>query len=482
MPSTPHLARAALIASLALAAAAVATAASRRVGPLFNQSTVLGAHAQKDGMTSNLYGGPTVERNADIATDGKGTWVAAWHSTEPVGDDLDDTYDIVFSRTVDGGKTWSSKVVLAADMPNDARDDLSPTVRTDGSGLWIAAWTSRGALGSALGVDADIMVSRSTDNAATWSPAVPLSANAPSDWGNDFDVRLASDAKGTWIAVWASTETFGGKYGGDSDIFAATSTDAGVTWSAPSIVNANAGHDRGFDNTPDVGSASDGSWLVAWSAGDLQPRGINIDRDILFTRSTDGGQTWSQPSQLNNQTRGEEGSDWGPRLATDKRGKWIVVWSSAVNLEGIRGADRDILYATSNDDGMSWSAAANLDADANNDSREDTGPVVVTDGKGRWGAIWHSWGGISYRDGSDADVLASFSEDDGVSWTKPVALNNSATRDSVDDLFPSIATDEGGNWVSVWQSYFPSTGSVERAEWRMIAAAGIADVSAPAGE
>jgi Neuraminidase (sialidase) len=466
---------AALVGAVAALVAAAGAAATRRPGPIFGERTVLGAHAQKDEITSNLFGGPKVERNADVASDGKGTWVTVWHSTEAPGDEIDGTYDIVFTRSTDGGKTWSSKALLAADLPGDARDDLSPTVRTDGKGLWIAAWTSRGKLGSKLGIDSDILYSRSTDDGATWSPPQHLNAKAPDDWGNDFDIRLADDGSGNWIAVWASTETFGGKYGGDSDIFAATSSDDGVTWSIAAPVNSNAGRDVGFDNTPDVGSASDGGWLVVWSSGDSIPGRIGIDRDIQFARSEDGGATWTDPARLNNQANGDEGSDWGPRLATDRKGRWIVVWSSAVNLEGIRGSDRDILYAVSSDDGKTWGPAANLIADSANEAREDTGPVVVTDGSGRWGVIWHSWGGLSYHDGSDADILASFSADDGATWSDPVAMNTASTKDSVDDLFPTIATDGAGNWVSVWQSYFPSTGSVERAQWRMIAAVGITE-------
>ena len=149
-----------------------------------------------------------------------------------------------------------------------------------------------------------------------------------------------------------------------------------------------------------------------------------------------------------------------------------MAWSSAVNLEGIRGKDRDILYSASTDNGVTWSPAANLDADAANDAREDTGPVVVTDGQGRWGVVWHSWGGISYRDGSDADILVSFSDDDAVTWSDPAPLDRAANQDTCDDLLPSMATDDHGHWVGVWQTYFPSTGSVARAEWRMIVAAG----------
>jgi Neuraminidase (sialidase) len=446
------------------------SAAGKAAAPVFGAGQVLGSHALKDEFTSNIYGGPAVQRNADIANDRAGQWVTVWHSTEPVGDDIDGTYDIVFSRSNDGGKTWTPKAVLAPDEPGDLREDLSPTVRTDGKGLWLAAWTSRGALGSKLGIDGDILVSRSTDNALTWSKPIPINQGAGEDWGNDIDVRLAHDGRGNWLAVWSSTETFGGKFGGDSDIFTARSMDGGLTWSAPTALNTDAAKDLGFDVTPDIGSAGDDTWLVVWSAGDSLKGRIGIDRDILIARSTDGGATWTDPSRLNHRAPKDQGSDWAPRLATDDRGMWIVAWSSAVNLEGIRGKDRDILYSKSTDNGVTWSRAANLDADAANDAREDTGPVVVTDGKGRWGVVWHSWGGISYRDGSDADVLVSFSDDDGRTWSKPVPVDRDAGEDTSDDLLPTMATDDHGHWVGVWQTYFPSTGSVTRAEWRMIAA------------
>ena len=459
-----------VVAAMALGGAVAASAAGRAAAtPVFSEPRVLGDHALKDEVTSNLFGGPSVQRNADITTDGAGSWIAVWHSTEPVGEDVDGTYDILFSRSHDGGKTWTPGAVLSTDAPGTRRDDLSPTIRTDGKGLWLVAWSARGSLGAKFGIDADLLVTRSTDDGATWSEAIPLNTSAEHDWGNDFDVRLTTDAKGGWVAVWASTEPFSGKYGGDSDVFSSRSEDGGQTWKAPTVLNNNAAKDFGFDVTPDVATDASGALIVVWSSGDSLAGRIGIDRDIVIARSTDGGSTWSDPRPLNSQAQRDEGSDWAPRIATDGHGKWVVAWSSAVNLEGIRGGDRDILYAISTDSGVTWSNASALDADANNDAREDTDPVIVTDGRGRWAVVWQSWGGIGYADGSDADVLMSFSEDDGATWSPPGPLNHAANRDSVDDLLPTIATDGGGQWIGLWQSFFPSTGSVEHASWRVVA-------------
>jgi hypothetical protein len=181
---------------------------------------VLGNHGLKDEITSNIYGGPPFNKS-DIASDGADNgWQfgippsrSATTSTAPTTS---------CSRAAPTASKTGREVVVTR-ISGDLRDDISPTVRTDGKGLWLVAWTSRGSLGSELGIDGDILLSRSTDNGATWSVPSTINQGAREDWGTDVDVRLAHDANGNWLAVWSSTETFGGKYGGDSDIFTASS-------------------------------------------------------------------------------------------------------------------------------------------------------------------------------------------------------------------------------------------------------------------
>ncbi len=58
---------------------------------------------------------------------------------------------------------------------------------------------------------------RSTDGGVTWSAPSALDPNAGVDAGDDIAPQLATDGWGTWVAVWESADALGG----DNDILAA---------------------------------------------------------------------------------------------------------------------------------------------------------------------------------------------------------------------------------------------------------------------
>ena len=451
-----------------------ATAAGRAV-PVFGDYFVVSAGAPERQFGENYYAGPKIYRNVDISTDADGRWVAVWHQA-PHRRRMTRRSDYVIdvARSSDNGATWSERLSLDSEMFGLERDNLSPTVRNDGNGNWIMAWTSRGSIGGPLGRDADILITHSSDAGASWGEPYPLNTNARRDWGDDSDVRLVNDnGGGNWLAVWSSTDSLGGRIGGDSDILFARSSDSGVTWTTPLPLNVNAAVDTGFDVSPDVSTDGSGRWLTVWSSGDgLAGDEIDIDRDVLYTISDDDGETWSYPAPLNDYASEDVGSDWNPRIATDRRGKWVAVWSSSEDVGNVLGSDRDVFISRSKDNGGSWSKAEALNTNAANDPREDSSPVVVTDGDGNWLAIWHAWGGLTYTDGSDADIIVAYSRDDGRTWSDPDPINREPGAEEGDDLFPGVATDASGHWVAIWQSFFSVPGNVTESEWRVVAAPG----------
>jgi hypothetical protein len=235
-------------------------------------------------------------------------------------------------------------------------------------------------------------------------------------------------------------------------------------------LNNNATTDKGFDSSPEV-ITSVGAAVVVGGRFGIQ--GIGTDRDILIARSDDMGATSTDPAPLNSNATSDENSDWTPRLASDGRRKWVAVWSSADSLGETKGVDRDILVSRSADNGDSWSTARALNRNAAVDSREDASPAIASDGTGSWLVIWHAWGGLNYRDGSDADIAIAYSVDDGQSWSEPVHINERPMSDGIDDLLPSLATDGVGHWVAAWQSFQPPDETTKASEWRVLAAPGL---------
>src|SRR5262249_29150384 len=124
-----------------------------------------------------------------------------------------------------------------------------------------------------------------------------------------FDLwpTLATDGAGNWDATWQTRHTFLFEPGEDlGDVYAARSTDNGSTWSAPTPIST--GVDI-HDFFPEVVAAEPGVFVIAWMSYDLSAAVPN--HDIRFSRSVDGGATWSAPATLN--------SDAGTAADVDKQ-------------------------------------------------------------------------------------------------------------------------------------------------------------------
>jgi hypothetical protein len=176
---------------------------------------------------------------------------------------------------------WSYPAALNTNAATDSGSDYYAQVTTDGVGNWVAVWQSDDSLGGTIGADSDILIARSTDSGATWTAPAALNTNAATDSGSDYYAQVTTDGAGNWVAVWQSDDSLGGTIGADSDILIARSTDSGATWTPPAALNTNAATDSGSDYYAQVTTDGAGNWVAVWQSDDSLGGTIGADSDIL---------------------------------------------------------------------------------------------------------------------------------------------------------------------------------------------------------
>ena len=252
------------------------------------------------------------------------------------------------------------------------------------------------------------------------------------------DPVLAFDSLGNlYYAGIAFSRTIVGR----SAIFVAKSTDGGMTW--PSTLIRIVAYGDGITTFHDkewmIVDPTNDYIYVAWASFHALSQAT-----ILFSRSVNGGNTWSmwdiasdlQGGQLDNQ---------GTYLDVDTEGIIHLIWIDF-------GASA-IQYIYSVDHGLSFSPPVSIvDVDPipyqleHNTYRTPTLPQLAIDrSDGRYkDSIYVTW-----NDGSngDADIFLIYSRDSGVSWSEPIRVNQDGFQNGKDQFFPGLSVTPEGKVV-----------------------------------
>lgn len=201
------------------------------------------------------------------------------------------TFAFVVERSDDGGRSWTDPVTVAQvtdplniDGGNILADPAHP-------GRAYAVWRE----GDAKAQTRKQYLSRTDDGGATWSAPVPLPSSAGADVlsGQLPDVlsgQLHLLPDGTLIDVFAqfTAPPPGSTPTGPTTLYSTRSADGGVTWSQPKQI---AVVDDSALINPGSAVAPDGTVYAAWEHANAG----GTSYSILYSRSTDGGNTWQSP-------------------------------------------------------------------------------------------------------------------------------------------------------------------------------------------
>ncbi len=214
---------------------------------------------------------------------------------------------IVVQRSVDNGITWDYDVGVGYAPPKKMQDkewvtaDITHSVYSNN--LYMA-WTEFDSYGTALATDSTrILFSASVDNGATWRKPIRISTIGGNCLDDDETVEGCVPAVGPNGEVYLSwsgpaglmfdKSTDGGfTFGSDVKV---ASLSAGWKFDVPGIMRCNGMPVTACDisNSPYKGTI-----YINWSDQ------INGDTEILFSKSTNGGKTWSAPKLVNNDNSG----------------------------------------------------------------------------------------------------------------------------------------------------------------------------------
>lgn len=277
---------------------------------------------------------------------------------------------------------------------------------------------------------------------------IALNTDAASDTLSDGTPRVVGDGSGNLVATWVSNKLATGPSAAENDIFFARSSDGGATWTDPAPLNTNAASDQGQDRDPSLATDRAHRWIAAWMSRDTLNGTVGNDADILVARSSDDGATWTAPTPLNTDAAldGTE-NDERPAVAMNRNGHAVAAWQT------FSPSDMAIVVARSTDAGATWSDPVALSPP---DSRADWQASVAGDSGGHWIVVWRSDDNQNGPLGRDGDLLVSVSGDDGITWSVAAPLNSDAAGDDSADAEPEVATDEAGDWLTLWNGGYGS--------------------------
>jgi hypothetical protein len=309
--------------------------------------------------------------------------------------------EIYYERSVDGGKSWSPVRRLTWTNGNS----LGPAIAADSRNAVHVVWTDD------TKFYGEIHYKRSKDGGATWGSAKNLSLTSK----HSGDVDMAIDSN-NWIhVIWEDNTP------GNFEIFYTRSKDGGATWSAPKRLTWT----PGLSSVPALAIDPSNGIHVLWY--DDTPGNL----EIFYTRSKDGGATWSAPKRLTWTT----GASVDPAIAVDSGNAIHVVWQD--NSPG----NFETYYRRSKDGGTTWGMAKRLTWT----SAQSFGPAVAADSSRIVYIVWYDGTLDNY------EIYCQGSPDSGATWFATQRL----TWLSGVSSFPDIAVDSLDNVHIVWQDDSP---------------------------
>jgi BNR repeat protein len=308
------------------------------------------------------------------------------------------------------------------------RTEVEPDTFASGSTLVSAFQVGRFFGGGASDIGFATSTNGGTSFTSGFLPGTTPFAAPGGIYGAVSDASAAFDAKhGVWLISFLGLHPSGGN-ARQVDVLVSRSTDGGLTWSAPVPVDTS-------------GAFNDKNWTVCDNTASSPFFGNcytefdvpSMNDQIRMSTSTDGGLTWGAAQPTKGHAHGIGGQ---PLVQPD--GTVIVP------IVGFAGSKKFVILSfTSTDGGASWSAPIQVSAVA---FRAPAGglragiplPSAQIDASGK---IYVVWSDCRFEPGCTASDLVLSTSTDGITWSPVTRIPIDPVGSGADHFIPGLAVD-----------------------------------------
>lgn len=283
-----------------------------------------------------------------------------------------------------------------------------------------------------------IFVARSTNNGKTWKV---LNNNRPIESVGDYVQRVPSIAIGaadSLHVVWYGLDAETGGEADNRQIKYTRSLDGGQTWEAWRNLAVVPEYDGGrlWQEHPTIYIDGQNQLYIAWEGRDKW----NTKPQVKFIKSSDNGATWSAWRNIS------ESPTLGysrPSIIATPAGKIVHVVAYGGNPEVAH-----IMWSRSQDRGETWSKWQAI-APGEQDQRH---AAIAMDNQGRIHVVWRQ---MPEKRAENAKSQLYYAFFDGQEWGKAEQV---AKRNSKNQFFPSLAIDAADRPWIVWSETASNAG------------------------
>jgi hypothetical protein len=332
-------------------------------------------------------------------------------------------------------------------------------------------WSNGGAHG--------LVASTSHDGGSTWTESWAHFSNCSGGTAaNGGDYARASDP---WVTFAPNGDVYQISLSASADltvsaVLVSKSTDGGDTWSEPTTLARNVSgfpEGPGFNDKESITAdpTNSNNVYAVWDRSrfpsdnaDLtaQASAASIRGDIMFSRTTDGGQTWSAPQDILGLNQNE--FTIGNQIVVLPNGTLVDIFED-LNGSGFQPAPNQFHESVirSTDHGATWSKVIDISTDGSIAVRDpDTGAFVRT-GAGlpdiavdpRTRTLYAVWSDGRFSGFTHDDVALSRSRDGGLTWSSPIKVN--ASPAGVAAFTPSVDVASDGTVAVTYYDFRDNT-------------------------